>query len=83
MPKKYKVCDLYKQVREFVKSAQVVHIFPIALSYIFWVFLKSIKAKYLMISLNTQSTDTRTVSIDMLKSFCSCERWLPSKGLKR
>ena len=83
MPKKYKVCDLYKQVREFVKSAQVVHIFPITLSYIFWFFLKSIKAKYLMISLNTHSTDTRTVSIDMLKSFCSCERWLPSKGLKR
>ena len=61
MPKKSEVCDLYKQACAFVKNAQVVYIFPTALSCVFWVVLKSIKARYLMISLNSHSTDTCTV----------------------
>ena len=38
MPKKSEVCDLYKQACAFVKSAQVVYIFPTALSCIFCFF---------------------------------------------
>ena len=45
MPKKFEVGGLYKKVCEFVKSAQVVYIFPTALSCIFSGFLKSIKAR--------------------------------------
>ena len=35
MPKKSEVCDLCKQVCAFIKSAQVVYIFPTALSCLF------------------------------------------------
>ena len=35
MSNKSEVCDFYKQVSAFVKSAQVVYIFPTALSCIF------------------------------------------------
>ena len=45
MPKKFEVGGLYKQVCEFVKSAQVVYIFPTALSCIFWGLFEVHKSK--------------------------------------
>ena len=42
---KSEACDLYKQVSAFVKRAQAVHIFPIALSCIFWDSFKVHKSK--------------------------------------
>ena len=42
---KSEACDLYKQVSAFVKRAQAVHIFPIALSCIFWGSFKVHKSK--------------------------------------
>ena len=45
MQTKSGACDLYKQVSAFVKRAQAVHIFPIALSCIFWGSFKVHKSK--------------------------------------
>ena len=45
MQTKSDACDLYKQVSAFVKRAQAVHIFPIALSCIFWGSFKVHKSK--------------------------------------
>ena len=45
MAKKSEICDLYKQVCAFAKSAQVVYIFPTALSCIFWGFFEVHKSK--------------------------------------
>ena len=81
MPNKFEACDLYKQVSAFVKSAQVVYIFPTALSFIFWSFFEVHKSKVPYDLFKYPLNRTRTVFIDLLKSFCSCERWLPSKRL--
>ena len=70
MPKKSEVYDLFKQVCAFLKKCTSSAHFSKKTKLHFVLFvLKSIEGNYLLIFLNTHSTDTRTVFIDLITFF--------------